>query len=110
MMIRRWLIIPPGSRGFLKQVGIDSEANSDGPAQDLVGGLPDRVGERVLQPILKEQVGHADRQRVLFQAKFRVAFEPKVKSWLSDTPGDILAQRRHDVTVARRQGFLPAGS
>jgi hypothetical protein len=91
----------------LKQVGVDGETDPNGPAQDLVGRGPDGVGKCGLEPILKEQVGHAYRQRVLLQDEFRIALKPKVKSWLSDTPGNILAQRRHDVNVARRQGFLP---
>jgi hypothetical protein len=60
-----------------------------------------------LQPILKEQIGHAYRQRLFVQDEFSVAFKPKSESWLADALSDILAQRRHDLFVARRQGSLP---
>jgi hypothetical protein len=107
LVVKRWPLFSLDRERFLKQVGVDSEADLNRPAEDLAGGGHYGVRKGILQPILKEQVGHPNRQRILIKKEFGVALKPEIKTWLSDAPGNILAQRRHDVAVATCQGFLP---
>src|SRR5262249_33652948 len=86
---------------------IDGKLHGDRPPDDFAGRRPHTVAKGILQPILEEQVGHAHDERFFAERKFRIAVKPKVESWLPDALSNILAQRRHDIIVARRQGSLP---
>src|SRR5262249_11622409 len=102
-----------GARGYVRlvrprlaeQLRVDGEADAHRPAEHLAGRLADAVGERLLQPVLEEEVRHADRQDVVGPAEAGVLGKPEVVAWLPDAPGDSLPQRRHDVALAGRHSI-----
>src|SRR5216684_8331028 len=96
-----------GLSRFPEKLRINGKVHLNGPTDDLAGRRPDTVAKGILQPILEEQIGHAHGERFFAERKFCISVKPKVEAWLPDALSDILAQRRHDFIVARRQGSLP---
>src|SRR6266481_9900968 len=92
---------------FPEKLRINGKVHLNRPANNLAGRRSHTVAKGILQPILEEQVGHAHNERFFGEREFCITVKPKVESWLPDALSDILAQRRHDFIVARRQGSLP---